>query len=54
MEKREQQVQQAPTRKPFRTPHLRVYGHISAITQAMHVPGGVPDGGSVGSNMRSA
>lgn len=54
MEKKEQQVQQAPTRKPFRTPHLRVYGHISAITQAMHVPGGNPDGGSSGGLMRTA
>jgi hypothetical protein len=30
---------QSQVRKPFRKPHLRIYGHISAITQARNVMG---------------
>ena len=36
MEKMEEEEKEQPcqARKPFRKPHLRVYGNISAITQA--------------------
>ena len=39
-------------RKPFRRPSLRVYGNISAITQAIMAMGGFDSG--AGSGMRTA
>jgi hypothetical protein len=46
MEEKERKEQQPEDRKSFRKPRLRIYGHISAITQAS--PAGMPplmDGG---------
>jgi hypothetical protein len=43
MEKTKEKEHQPRPRKPFRKPHLRIYGHISVITQAGG-HGGTPDG----------
>jgi hypothetical protein len=51
---REKKEQQSRARKPFRKPNLRVYGHISAITQAVHNNQGAKDGNPSGAGMRTA
>ena len=46
LEKIEKEEQKPQLRKGFRKPHLRVYGHISAITRTASPPGIGLDGAS--------
>jgi hypothetical protein len=45
MEKETTDEKQSPSRKPFVTPRLRVYGHVSALTQANSNRPGIADSG---------
>jgi hypothetical protein len=49
----EENKQQSHARKPFQKPHLRVYGHISVITQGKGV-GNIMESQPTKAGMRTA